>query len=201
MKKLLFIITTIISFNAVSSEGPFGTTWGHSVIELEKEGIVCTEKTTDSKNDLVTCKTSSLLKNISIKDFYYLLFSQNYGLQKVVMISTDITGDITGRDGKEIYNKYKSVLKKKYSDPDFEWESVGRKLYDEYDEFYQCLAYDGCGNYISYFKPKEGGSVAIELKGLARGKGYMKLTYEGPKWSKHLEEVNNRKKSVDSDAL
>ena len=201
MKKLFLVISTIISFNAFSSDGPFGTTWGQSVGELEKAGMVCSEKETDSDNDLVTCKTTSLFKDISIKDFYFLLFSKQYGLQKVVMFSSDVTGDITGREGKELYNKYKSVLTKKYSDPSFEWESVGRKLYKEYDEFYQCLAYDGCGNYVSHFKPKDGGLVAIELKGLSRGKGFMKLTYEGSKWIKHLDEVKNRKKEVDSDAL
>ena len=201
MKKLLFIISTIISFNSFSSDGPFGTTWGQSVGELEKAGMICAEKETDSKNDLVTCKTSSLPKDISIKDFYYLLFSDTYGLQKVVMISSDITGDITGREGKELYNKYKSVLVKKYSKPTFELETVGVKLYDEYDEFYQCLAYDGCGSYLSIFEPEEGGAVSIELKGLARGKGYIKLGYEGSKWSQHLNEVRNRKQSVDSDAL
>ena len=201
MNKLFFFIFSIISFNSFASDGPFGTTWGQSVDDLEKAGMVCTDKETDSKNELITCKTTSLLKDISIKDFYYLLFSNKYGLQKVVMFSSNITGDITGREGKELYNKYKSVLTKKYSDPSFEWESVGRELYDEYDEFYQCLAYDGCGDYVSHFKPEEGGLVAIKLKGLSRGKGFLVLTYEGSKWEQHLDEVSNRKKSVDSDAL
>lgn len=201
MFKLFIVFATFISFNAFCSEGPFGTTWGQTLGDLEKAGVVCSEKKTDTKNDVITCQTTSLPKNVTIKDFYYLVFSNTYGLQKVVMLSTNITGDITGREGKEIYNKYKTILKKKYSEPSLEWESVGRKLYKEYDEFYQCLAYDGCGDYYSSFKPKEGGFVAIELKGISRGKGFLKILYEGSNWSKHYNENKEKAKESDGDAL
>jgi hypothetical protein len=116
------------------------------------------------------------------------------------MISKDITGDIYGTDGKEQYSDLKSKLTKKYDIPD-SYEYVGRKLWDEPDEFYQCLAYPGCGTYASFFETKSGETVSIALKGLGRGKGYLKITYEGPSWSDAVDAYRNKESKSDEDAL
>ena len=71
------------------------------------------------------------------------------------MDSEDITNDAFGSKGKEMYDDIKSKLKNKYGEPTENFEFVGLRLYDESDEFYQCLSYDGCGMWTSFFVDKE----------------------------------------------
>ena len=201
MKKIIVILSFIFSSNVFATEGPFGTKWGSSIQELKDLNVTCSQEKPDLANNLISCTTNSLPKDTSIKEFYYILFSNNYGMQKVSMISKSITDDITGTEGKNIYNKYKNILMSKYSVPSSEYEYTGKELYDEYDEFYQCLDYEGCGKHISFFKSKEDNFITLELKGLSRGTGYITLTYEGPQWSKHINDLDNKKNSSDNDAL
>lgn len=69
----------------------------------------------------------------------------------------------------------KSKLTAKYGTPTNSYEYIGRKLWDEYDEFYQCLAYSGCGAWISLFESKAGESIALQLNASVAGKVLSRL--------------------------
>ena len=116
------------------------------------------------------------------------------------MMSKNIDDDITGSKGKELYSKIKSSLTNKYGDSK-NYEYTGRKIYDEYDEFYQCLKYSGCGNWMSFWEAKEGGIVALEIEGAARGKGYLRLSYESKNWSGIINERKQKTDMNDIDSL
>ena len=104
-------------------------------------------------------------------------------------------------NGKKKYTNLKSQLTKKYGNPTVSFERVGGKLWDETDEFYQCLAYPGCGDYIAFFKSQSGASVVLELKGLGRGKGYLRISYEGPSWPDAVDAYKSKEAKSDEDAL
>ncbi len=198
------IITSVFAFaliptSAIAGEGPFGIDWGNSISEIEAMGVTCSNKST--KDRFTICKTASLPKNLSISEEYVLYFDKKYYLQKVKMTSKDIDNDISGSDGKETYSDLKSKLTAKYGAPTNSYEYIGRKLWDEYDEFYQCLAYSGCGAWISFFKSKAGEVVALQLNGLGRGQGYITLTYEGPSWSNAVDAYRSKESEADADAL
>jgi len=199
IKKLLLPVLLFLPYANVMADGPFGTIWGKSISGTEAQGVSCGEKT--AKNRFTICKTTKLPKNLSISEQYSLYFDKKYNLQKVTMISKDITGDPYGSDGKEKYSDLKTKLTKKYGNPTGSYEYIGRKLYEESDEFYQCLRYSGCGTYISFFESKSGEVVALELKGLGRGKGYITIGYEGPSWSDALDAYKNKVSKSDEDAL
>ena len=193
---LSFLFASATTFGA---DGPFGLGWGMSEQDTKILGVNCEEKTTQSR--ITVCKTTSLPKNLSISDQYALYIDGKYQLQKVTMISEIISNDIYGSEGKEIYFDLKNKLSNKYGKPSDSFEYVGDELYDESDEFYQCLAYEGCGYYLSFYKDSSGETITLEIEGIRRGSGYISLSYEGPSWGAVVDEHNNKKSDSDEDAL
>lgn len=117
------------------------------------------------------------------------------------MLSKNIASDPFGSEGKARYSELKSILEEKYGSPTHEMEWIGLTLFKESDEFYQCLAYNGCGMWASSFAGPQDISVVLQLKGLDRGSGYFELSYEGPKWSMVLDELKQENLKADTDAL
>ena len=98
---------------------------------------------------------------------YTLVFDRDLGLQKIVVALKTIQGDITGSKGLEQYSSYKEILTKKHGEP-LSLEVTGLALYDDPDEFWQCLRYDGCGAYFSAYDLGDKGSVGIKLLEIGR---------------------------------
>lgn len=117
------------------------------------------------------------------------------------LLSPHFTNDPTGSAGKERFEALTSTLTEKYGKPSDKYQTVGNKLFKEYDEFYQCLANSGCGMWISIYAPVDK-DISVELKGLRRGSGYIVLTVESkPQWSNALDVFKTRKNSSDKEAL
>jgi hypothetical protein len=177
---------------------PFGFTWGMSKETIISKGVVFKECKSDRSLDI--CQTKKSIRSVSFGDTYILFIDSKTGLQKIVMASKNITNDIRGTSGKELYFKVKKSLIKKYGEPK-NYEYIGKKLYKEDDEFYQCLKYSGCGSWTSFWiKPKKG-TVVAELLGLTRGKGYLKLGYESKSWSDILTSLKSQESDNDDAAL
>lgn len=201
-KAIIIILAVLLlcsSTFAETNNGPFGIKWGASVKELKSMGIKL-KISSESEGRFTIYTSSKLPKNLSMAEQYVLLFDKQFKLQKVMMISEDITGDVYGSEGKETYSTFKSKLQKKYGAPTVEFERVGMALYDESDEFYQCLAYAGCGRWASVFETSDT-TISIELKGKSRGSGCILLTYEGPSWSKAVDAMKSSTSKSDNDAL
>ena len=195
---IIFILVNAAYAAETETLAPFGLHWGESKQKLNKSGVVFEKCITD--RELSICTTKKPIKPVSFGDIYQLVIDSKRGLQKVAMLSNDITDDITGSEGKELYAKVKSSLIKKYGEAK-DYEYSGWKIYDEYDEFYQCLAYPGCGSWLSYWEPQNGGTVSVSLKGIGRGKGYLKITYESKKWAVVVNERKKKESSYDESAL
>lgn len=203
MKYIAFLLLALTVTPAVAADeptGPFGLSWGAPISEITNQGVTLSK--TDALDRLQIYEAKKLPKNLSIAETYSLIFDAEFGLQKVLMVSDDITSDSTGSEGKSIYATLKQKLTSKYSASTTNMEHVGLELYDEADEFYQCLAYDGCGAWLSVFEEEHSNlGIILELKGLGRGKGYIKLTYEGPQWEKIVANRSAKKEKSDEDAL
>ena len=182
-----------------AQEAPFGLYWGENLSKLKSRGLSLEELTKDGS--LVFYQTKQTPKDLSIAERYLLVIHDDYGLQKIVASSEKITNDITGSDGKKTYEQIKRAINEKYGAPKEFFEFSGRKLYKDHDEFYQCLKYDGCGAWISYWDLGTRGAIAVQLKGVSRGVGSIVLTYEGPNWSKGLREAREAKSLKDKGAL
>lgn len=200
MKKIIAISTLLITMNSFASEieAPFGFAWGQSKSDITSAGVAFTECAIDK--DIETCQTSKPIKGVSFGELYALFIHKDKGLHKVIVISKDIKSDSTGAEGKALYSKVKTSLDKKYGSSR-SYEYTGNKLYEENDEFYQCLKYDGCGSWVTFWSLDNGGNALIELKGVARGHGFLRLAYESNVWSQIVDNLRANEQASDEDAL
>lgn len=199
MKNIVCILACLcFSSSAFSEEKfpePFGLTWGMSEVNLEKHGF-----TLASDSDGLKIFSSVSAPKAWSKADMYVAITYKGKLVKAAASSTEFKDDIYGTEGKNTYGQIKDILSKKYGNPTNEYERVGGKLYDDADEFYQCLEYAGCGTYLSMYEVK-GGMIAIQLKGKRRGEGYLSISYESPEFYIAKKEIESGEIKSDADAL
>lgn len=197
----LLVLGSICSAaTAQQREAPFGFVWGQTLDEIEK--ITGSEANLELLWGRVhNLDTKSAPSTPPDTNHISLAVDPELGLGRVIWFSTTIQSDAYGTTGKENYQKYKALLSKKYGKPETSGEIIGKKLWDEADEFYQCLAYDGCGMYISIWEAEDGFSVMLQLRGLSRGTGFIYIVYEGPNWDDIVDEVNNAAAEAEEDSF
>ena len=187
MKKLLLVAVLFPFMVHARADAPIGLTWGAPISDIVSKYKA---KEIIEQNDLIMYELPN--PPITLPNFtsYKLLAHKQLGLIKVVL-SEEITRDPYGVEGKNAYFKYKEALTNKYGKPKDSFEFVGKKLYEERDEFYQCLKYDGCGYYLSYF----GDHLSLQLNGIERGKGNLSITYESELFAKYKADEENENKN------
>jgi len=196
MKKIKIVLLSVLLVSSIGVksaevmveggiQAPLGLKWGESKDELVKKYSASPADKNNSRLSLYA------LNNPPIKvpgfESYYGVVDEKYGLVKVIVVES-ITDDAYGSKGIEDYKKLSAILSKKYGNPSDKFEYSGKELYKESDEFYQCLAYQGCGAYSSYYKPSGGAMISLELKGKSRGQGYLTINYESTLFNKVLTE-------------
>lgn len=179
---LAILFLSVASFTAeiAGADAPFGFKWGQK-INMAK----CTS-VKEVAPSFVVCETASIPKPIQKMDFV-LLATYKGALVKISAFMKNIEGDPYGVKGTESYENMKSLLSKKYGEPGNATEFIGRELYQEPSEFYQCLKYDGCGMFFSSWGDE--GHIALELIGLGRGTGCLRIIYESPAFNKAVDEI------------
>lgn len=196
-----FLVGMLLAIVAVGVQAadtfpePFGLTWGMSEAGLKKLGFT---QVNDSEG-LRLFSSVSAPKAWS-KAENYVAVTYKGKLVKAAAVSTDFTDDIFGSEGKSTYEQVKSLLTKKYGSPSTHYERVGGALYDDADEFYQCLNYSGCGAYLSIFE-YAGGVISIQLKGKRRGEGFLTIGYESPQFLEAKKEIERGDLESDTDAF
>lgn len=193
---LVVTLYPLMSIGAEPFPEPFGLSWDMPDDNLREHGFTFVE---ESSGDFNVFTSVSVPKAWS-KGETYLALTYNDQLVKVAALSVDITDDIYGSEGKAMYNQMKSLLTKKYGAPSDHFEFTGRELYDEADEFYQCLEYSGCGVYVSIFQ-FSGGTIAIELEGKSRGTGYLTIGYESPGFHVAKRQIEQEAKESDAEVF
>ena len=176
MKKIITLLILLLAGTSFAEgtplvEAPFGLKWGQK-FPLTK----CTE-TKDLSGNLVACQTRSVPKPLKGVDFVYLLMYKG-NLVKVSVYMKDISEDPYGVKGVEEYERIKGILAKKYGESSGNYEYLGRELYQESSEFYQCLNYTGCGMFMTFWGEDSVGQIALSLEGTRRGQGFLKIIYE-----------------------
>lgn len=110
-------------------------------------------------------------------------------LLKVAAISTEITDDPMGTEGKATFNDLVALFTERYGKPFDGLQASGSTVYRRADEFYECLKYTGCGLWMAVFKTPEK-TASLRLKGISRGKGYIDVTVEAAEWSGVVDQIN-----------
>ena len=194
----ILLVALYAPFAAAAQESfpaPFGLSWGMSEESLQAIGF----KKVDEGGGLTLMTSVTVPKAWSNGETYFVATYESR-LVKATAQSRNFTDDIYGTEGKRVYKELKSLLSNKYGAPPREAEWVGLELYDDADEFYQCLDYSGCGAWFSLFE-FQNGAIAVEIKGIRRGVGYVSIGYEGPSFSEALREIKRKEAESDTDAL
>ena len=204
---IIFIIALAVSNLALAESpaqiygkyaAPFGLEWGLSKEQVTAMGVKLTPN--ESVKGAYTAK--NLPKKLSDGEDYGLLFMQGLGLVKVFALTSDITGDLYGSKGKERYSQLKTAIANKYGKPDREIEWTDRDI--DSDQFYQCLAHDGCGDWLSHWRGTENetdGGILLHIRGVSRGTGFIHLGYESAAYQTALKQKEAEKSRSDQDAL
>jgi len=198
MKRYLMFFTALVLALPVYSEefpAPFGLTWKMSEKELRSHGFSDVSNT----GGLTIMQSFSAPKAWSKAEKYYAVTYEGK-LVKAIAISKSFIDDVYGIKGKELYNQMKSILTKKYGAPTNSYEVVGNALYDDPDEFYQCLGYSGCGSYLAIYE-LQGGTIGLQLEGERRGRGYLRVGYESLYFSEAKAQINSANTESDTEAF
>lgn len=165
-------------------EAPFGFRWGMSIEQVESMvGSFVAHQAIPGRPGQSVAVFEKAPKTPARTNLFSALFSSKQGLVKIVWSSTRVTGDVYGLEGKALYIQIKEIIKDEYiSGHSEETKITGLKIYNQNDEFYQCLKYAGCGMWNLIHKPASGGYIAVELKGVERGVGYVSVSYESPQF-------------------
>jgi hypothetical protein len=198
----LIVLGAFISINSAlaadGDEAMFGLRWGMTIAQVKALGTPLTKVRGDRNMEIY--KTESVPRPLSDGESYTMIFADGK-LAKVAAVTRNITGDPSGREGKDRFEAIKSSLQDKYGAPTMQKQTSGNKLYRDYDEFYQCLRYTGCGTWFALYETADK-VVMIELKGVSRGTGYLDISAEAnPQWSDALKIYKGRKTESDKDAL
>lgn len=188
MRRLLAIIFLLTTSTTFANEmlDDLGLAWGETQKTLTEKNFNLTKCSTIKK--ITSCEVIHSAEGVAFGALYILFFDQSAGLQKIQMPIRYIEEDATGKEGKSLYSELKKYLTKRYDKPK-SYEYVGRKLYGGYDEFYQCLKYDGCGSWASFWEMEDGDYTYISLIGVSEDAGYLVLFNESKQWQVIVENI------------
>jgi hypothetical protein len=170
----------------------FGLEWGRDFNQVRDTYDYSGVKKDSSGNfEILTINTGDFLP--SNTDFLQLLVHPDAGLVKFTWFSDNFTSDLYGTSGKEGFDEMVNILNKKYGFQSKKITFSGLELWDEPDEFYQCLKHTGCGAWVAFWGSdnnsnlNEDAAASIELKGLGRAEGYLEFSVEHPDFYRILQ--------------
>lgn len=193
LSTMLGIETICVRSAAAQQEAPFGFTWGQTLQDIQSMNLeIIQEKMQWTHVHRIDLKNAPITPDDT--DQIILMVDPKFGLGRIIWISNVIKDDIFGSKGKEKYVEISSLLSSKYGTAQTIVEHIGLELYRDDDEFYECLAYSGCGIWVTSWQIPDG-AIVVQLRGLARGTGYLGVTYEGPNWQEILDALKEKSKA------
>ena len=159
---------------------PFGLKWGMHPGQLSSLDIEITDSS--RTNDLTVVTAEEIPDAFAETKSVNLLFDRRLGLVKVRWTSLDIEADPTGTTGRAKYGEMRAIIMDALGEPTDETLVVGARLFDQEDEFYQCLAYEGCGVWSALWENSPSGGVLLSVEGTGPGQGFVQIDYESANW-------------------
>jgi hypothetical protein len=196
LRTMVIVLALSVFVCAQDNNAMFGLKWGMSTQQVKALGISLEKKSAEW--NFSTYVADTMPKALSFGESYVLIFDDN-SLVKMKMVSTDITEDPYGTEGKELFDRAVEMLSKSYKVEKVFCKS-GLELYEDSDEFYECLNYEGCGYWVTGFVG-ENKSIVAQLEGIRRGTGYLTITAEANIFDKSLEKYKKLKEADDSQAF
>lgn len=194
LKTLLVAVLMVVANSAAYAQQaiidpPFGFSWTDTAPTILAK-FQSAEKEIDGDLTIIHISGPASADLPSNTDRVSLLFSEGFGLVKVIWYSEDITDDIFGDAGKKVFENVYGALVAKLGKGD-DYRRIGEDLYKDPNEFYECLDYEGCGAWMTFWHgtQDENSSAMLQLDGLSRGVGFVIYSVENPKWYKRGDRI------------
>jgi hypothetical protein len=193
-RKLYISLVSAASFIFASStlaqeaiiQPSFGITWEDTKEDVISEHPGATERR-QGVFDLITISGEASPDLPSNTDSLTYVFHDDFGLVKVNWASDDITNDLFGTAGIALFEQLRESLSKRLGEATM-ITFTGQVLWNERDEFYQCLNHAGCGAHAAFWSTESESGAMLELKGLSRGTGYILYAVQHPNFEVALEQ-------------
>ena len=180
-----------------SIKAPFGLNWGEMMTDFDN-----LDDCEDFKSTLTVCDIISPPALISDGRSYWGVFDKQKGLVKAGFSTNYFTNDSYGTEGKNRFDEIKNALLKKYPNAENdELIMMHAELYEDSDEFYECLRYDGCGYHTLFLMADDSSSLSVQINGISRGKGYISVAYESSMFSEVMDKNEELIKKSDIESL
>ncbi len=173
------------TIEAPKGPAPFGLDWGMQISALTARDIPVQSQTKSGNLTVVTVTETPQ----TLEDTYLvsLLFDAQQGLVKVRWIGNDVEGDATGKLGRRKYAEVRKFVVETYGEPADEALVIGTRLFDQDDEFYQCLRYEGCGIWSAIWEQDPSGGILLSIEGVGPGNGFVQVDFESDGWQTAIE--------------
>jgi hypothetical protein len=165
---------------AFAEEAPFGLRWGATFEELKGRGI--SGDVTEDDGQMRIVQIATLPEAPGSTEFVRLGVDRRYGLQRILWVSKDLGDDPTGKKGVALYKTMKRSLSDQFGEPRSADEEIGESGDFGPNAFYQCLAEDGCGVFVTLWRTADTDG-RLRLIGTKAGKGWLEAVFIGPDWS------------------
>lgn len=184
-------ILCLLTAPALAEDAPYGLRWGASIEELKTRGFSGDVQQDDGQMKIF--QTTKLPNAPSYSDFARLGVDRKFGLQRILWVSKEILDDPSGEKGLELYKSMKASLSEQYGDPKSSDEEMAGSRTNGPSSFYQCLAEDGCGVFVTVWRTINT-DARLRLLGTTTGKGRLEVVFLGPDWSDVVDEGKKKPK-------
>lgn len=188
---------TAEEFSPIEEPVAFGLYWGMTAKELKMDGVVL-DNLSSGNPHIEVYNVGDLPQALGDAKSYKIWLADNAGLQRITVTGEPVMKDQTGDKSKQRYEELKKILGERFGEPVKSKEYSGRRKYEEYYEFNQCLRHSDCGKWATYFR-SGGTSVLLQLRAIDRDRGYYELIFEGPEWKDAWLEEEEEQLNVDGD--
>lgn len=165
-----------------AEDAPFGLHWGATLDFLMDRSMLGELDKDNGQTRIYQVKKLSGAPPQT--DVVRIVIHRQLGVQRIIWTSKDIEDDASGSKALEAYQAMKRKLTDNFGRPRSSAEETGAALYTGADQFYQCLAYDGCSSFASRWRTDDGDVVLRLIPSPSGQRGRIETTYDGPEWEK-----------------
>lgn len=186
---LLAAAICCVSLPALAQEAPFGLRWGATIEELKIRGV--TGDVVLDDGSIRTVQARSVSGAPADTGSVRLIVHRQYGLQRIVWQSRDLSDDPSGNKALTAYQKLKASMTDLYGPTKSAEEELPSGLAAVPAGFFLCLAEDGCAAIVSVWRTADV-DVRVRLVGTTTGTGWLEAIYLGPDWSDVTQDMKRR---------
>lgn len=182
---VIAVLFLAVAAAARADEAPYGLHWGETAQDITDRGLSIEAVEGDGKSKLYVARGLRMAPPDT--GLVRIVINEKHGLQRITWISKPIEDDLYGTKGRKAYQDRIAAFNRDFGRPHVTTEEIGVSVYTAPDQFYACLATDGCGIFMSKWLGDDE-EILLRLVADAPTRGRLEIIYDGPDWDDILSE-------------